>query len=141
MPHRIYVVEDHDEMREMLRSFLDMEEGFTVVGVAETAEEADAEVQGLDLDLLVIDVSLPGMSGIDLLERVRERSPEVRCLILSGHSEDVYVQAARRLGARGYVVKGQPDAYLTACRCVLDGETYRSDDVATAWEEAAEAGA
>lgn len=124
--HNIYIVEDHLSMREMLREFLDMVPDFHVTGVAETAEEALQELPELDVHLLLIDVSLSGMSGIDLAEEVGARWPELPCLMFSAHEEASYARRSLAVGARGYVLKGNPDELSEAIWQVLEGTTYVS---------------
>jgi DNA-binding NarL/FixJ family response regulator len=137
MASSIYLIEDQELMRDSMKAYLDAEDDLHVAGVAERGEEAlDDLADGPLPDLLLIDVSLPGMSGIEFLQRVREAHPDVVCLMLSGHVEETYVEAAKGAGARGYVMKGQPAEYLKAVREILDGGTYRSDTVASMWDKA-----
>lgn len=124
--HNIYIVEDHRSMRDMLREFLDMAPDFHVCGVAETAEEALQDLPELDVHLLLIDVSLPGMNGIDLAEEVGSRWPELSCLMFSAHEETSYARRSLAVGARGYVLKGNPDELSGAIRQVLEGRMYVS---------------
>ena len=137
MCHRLYVVEDHTLMRETLCQFMDMQEGLTVVGDAGTAEDAFDAIGALPErpDLVLVDVSLPGMDGIALLRRLRERHDDLRCLMLSGHAEESYVRSARTEGASGYIVKGHPSVTLDAVRRVLDGGTFLSDDISQYWDK------
>lgn len=124
--HNIYIIEDHGSMRVMLREFLDMAPNFHVCGVAETAEEALQELPTLDVHLLLIDVSLSGMSGIDLAEEISARWPEMSCLMFSAHEEASYARRSLAAGARGYVLKGDPDELSEAIRQVLEGKRYVS---------------
>jgi DNA-binding NarL/FixJ family response regulator len=78
-------------------------------------------------DLILVDISLPGKNGIALVEEMRKKQPNLRCLIVSGHEESVYVRQALKAGARGYVMKGDPDAILRAIRHVIDGNIYLSE--------------
>ena len=135
MASSIYLIEDQDLMRDSMQAYLSAEDDFEVVGVASDGEEAlDALLGTSPPDLILIDVSLPGISGIDVLKRLRDTHPSAACLMLSGHVEEAYVEAAKAAGARGYVMKGRPDEYLTAIRTILDGETYRSDTVGALWD-------
>ena len=136
MAASIFLVEDQTLMRESMHAYLNAEEDLDVVGVAEDAETALGALGDLDADLVLVDVSLPGMSGIDLLRKLRERTPTSRCLMLSGHVEQSYIEAAKQAGARGYVMKGNPGEYLDAIRAILGGDTYRSDTVASMWDDA-----
>lgn len=126
---RIYLVEDHATMRSMIGDFLDARKDLQISGSAATAEEAFDELANLDVDLVLVDTSLPDMSGIDLVKRLLDRQPDVSCLMYSGHSEATYVHRALRAGAKGYVVKGNPRELPAAIRQVLDGSTYLSPDL------------
>jgi DNA-binding NarL/FixJ family response regulator len=126
MSCKLFVVEDHQLVREMLVEFLSDIQGWQVCGTAQSAEEALDLLDGLEVDLALIDVSLPGKSGIDLVEEIRLRWPHWPCLMLSGHAERRYVDAAFAAGARGYVVKGDADELADAIERVLEGETYVS---------------
>jgi DNA-binding NarL/FixJ family response regulator len=138
MPSHIYIVEDQDLMRQSMRAYLDGADGLEVVGVAESAEEALDDLQGSDPapDLVLIDVALPGVSGIELLRRLNDDAG-LSCLMLSGHAEQTYVEEAKAAGARGYVMKGEPEEYHRAVMAILDGGTYRSETVAAMWDRAA----
>lgn len=121
-----------------MQAYLEAEDDLHVVGTAARGEDALDALLGADLpDLILIDVSLPGINGIEVLRQLRAQHPDATCLMLSGHVEEAYVTAANDAGARGYVMKGQPDEYLTAIRTILDGNTYRSDTVAALWDAAA----
>jgi DNA-binding NarL/FixJ family response regulator len=136
MPSSIYLVEDQDILRSSLHMYVDNEDDLNVVGSAEDAPTALEEIDAQVPDLVLIDVALPGMSGISLLNQLREDHPDLACLMLSGHSEDQYVQQAVDAGAQGYVRKGDPDEYLAAIEAVLDGSTYVSDAVEKQWRRA-----
>lgn len=136
MPSTIYLVEDQDILRSSLHMYVDNEDDLNVVGSAEDAPTALEEIAAQVPDLVLIDVALPGMSGISLLNQLREDHPDLACLMLSGHSEDQYVQQAVNAGAQGYVRKGDPDEYLAAIEAVLDGSTYVSDAVEKQWRRA-----
>ena len=123
---RVYVVEDHMGMRMVLREFIEREAGLAVCGAAETAEEALEALARLEADLALVDVSLPGMSGIDLVEVALERWPHLVFLMYSGHGETGYVKRALAVGARGYVLKGDPYELPEAIRQVMRGERYVS---------------
>lgn len=127
--YRIFVVDDHDIVREMLSAYITMEGDLQLCGEAASGEEALIGIQSVDCDLALIDVAMPGMNGIELVRRIKETRPGLRCLMLSGHAERVYVRDSLSAGAHGYVMKGDPDAILQAIRKVLEGELYLSDAV------------
>lgn len=129
MTHNIYIVEDHPTMRETINDFLDGEADLRVCGMAATGEEALERLPGLEPELVLIDTSLPGISGIALVSVLVERWPSLRCLMYSGHGETTYVEHALAAGARGYVLKGTPDELPKAIRRVIGGEVYVSESL------------
>jgi DNA-binding NarL/FixJ family response regulator len=135
MSQHIYVVEDHSVMRDMLCEFLASDDDIEVLGSAADGQSALDDLEAMDPrpNLVLIDVSLPGMDGIDVLKKVQETYDDVLCLMLSGHAEESYVREADAAGARGYVIKGQPKAILEAVQAVLDGATYYSDAIEDHW--------
>lgn len=124
--HQIYIVEDHEMMREMMTEFLTMAPDLHVAGQAKTAESALEELASTTVHLLLIDVALPGMSGIELVSEVRNRWPGLPCLMYSGHGEIAYARRALENGANGYVLKGNPDELVEAIHNVLSGKKYVS---------------
>ena len=123
---RIYIVEDHVLMRDVLSEFIEGVPALDLCGAATTAEEALERMGQANPDLALIDVSLPRMSGIDLVRELHQRQPELPCVMLSGHQEVTYVERALEAGARGYVLKGDPFEIPRAIQCVLNGGTYLS---------------
>lgn len=129
---RVLVVDDHAVVREGLRHVLSAAGGFVVVGEARTGEEAVALAAEHQPNVVLLDLSLPGMSGLDAAAALRARWPEIRVLVLSMHEQDEYVIAAVRGGAHGYVLKDTGPAELRAAiRAVHDGAGYFSPAVAT----------
>ena len=122
----VYVVEDHAVMRATISMLLDREEDFDVCGMAAAGEEALADLPCDAPQLVLVDMSLPDMSGADLVRRLGEVWPEVPCLVLSGHGEQGYVKMAMEAGARGYVLKGEPMEIPRAMRAVIGGERFLS---------------
>jgi DNA-binding NarL/FixJ family response regulator len=102
---RIVVVEDHTVVREGTAGLLERARGLTVVGQARSAEDAIDLLAGLDADVLVSDVELPGMNGIDLARLVAQRHPAIRVLILSAYDDYAYVIGALEIGVAGYLLK------------------------------------
>jgi DNA-binding NarL/FixJ family response regulator len=123
---RLFIVEDHPIMRQSLRAFMKRQAGICVCGEAATAEAALVQIAEAQPEMLLIDVSLPGMSGLELLEQVRQHHPDVLCVMLSGHGERSHVDQAMMAGARGYVLKGDTDELADALHKVIQGETYLS---------------
>jgi DNA-binding NarL/FixJ family response regulator len=132
---QIYLVDDHALMRQALQSAVEMLPGHVVCGTAASAEEALAALAapaGVAADVALIDMSLPGMSGLELVRKLSERRPALRCLILSGHREPAYVEQALAAGAWGYVLKGYPSDISEAIAEVLAGNRYLSRALRTA---------
>lgn len=122
----VYIVEDHPVMQRMLRDLLNRLPNLRVGGVAGTAQEATGQILNREMDLVLVDVSLPDMNGIELVQALRAKRPNLRCLMLSGHQESNYVQHALAVGARGYIAKGNPLELQEAINQVLRGEIYLS---------------
>jgi two-component system invasion response regulator UvrY len=128
MKWRIYIVEDHEVVRQSYVMFLNMSSDLEVCGAVRTAEEALEDVPEANPDLLVVDVSLPGMSGIDLLEALRASDRLVPALVLSGHDNEVYRDTAVQAGARAFVMKQEgPDALLDAIYRALGAANERAE--------------
>jgi len=126
-PARILIVDDHPVFRLGLARMLDGEEGLAVCGEARSVEEAGASLDELAPDLVVVDISLPGASGLELVKGIKERWPELPALVLSMHDEALFASRALRAGARGYVNKQEPvEEMVAAVRTVLSGGTYLS---------------
>jgi DNA-binding NarL/FixJ family response regulator len=126
---RIFIVEDHESMRLMLETYLGREDDFVMCGVVETGEAATEQIADARPSLVLIDVSLPQMSGLDLVRWVREHHPDLPTLILSGHGEQRYVRDALEAGADGYLLKGHIEQVPVAIRQVLAGEQYLGPEV------------
>lgn len=125
MTVRILLADDHTLVRSGVRRILDAEPDLEVV--AEAADGADAVelVGALHLDLAVLDVSMPRMTGLQAAREISRRSPEVRTLILSMHDNEQYFFAALKAGASGYVLKSAADEDLVgACRAAMRGEPF-----------------
>lgn len=101
----VFLVEDHAVVRKTLTTFLEREPDMKVCGEAASGPEALERLKDLKPDLVLLDVSLPGIDGISLLEEIRSRWPGLPCIILSGHAESVYRQQAEAAGALSYIDK------------------------------------
>ncbi len=124
------IVDDHPVMRKGLAKLLDLETDLTVYGEAETSAQALAELHAKPFDLAIVDISLRGVSGIDLLKDIKLHWPQMPVLILSMHDEMLYAERALRAGARGYVMKGEPfEQIINAIRRVLSGNIFVSETV------------
>jgi len=128
---RVIVVDDHPIVRQGLAQMIDREPDLTVCGEAEEARSALHAIATLNPDIVVIDISLNGPSGIEILKTIRLTDPKLRVLILSMHDEMVYAERALRAGANGYIMKQEAtEMVLVALRRILGGEVYVSNRVA-----------
>jgi two-component system invasion response regulator UvrY len=128
---RLLVADDHAIVRRGLREILGEAHDFTVAGEAATREEVLARIGERAWDVLILDLSLPGCSGIDLLAEVKHRRPDLPVLILTVHPEDQYALRALRAGAAGYLTKeSAPEQLVEAVRKVVRGGRYVSPTVA-----------
>jgi DNA-binding NarL/FixJ family response regulator len=124
---RIVVAEDHDVVREGLRAVLQREPDLTIVGEAGDGVETLARVADLDPDVLLIDLEMPRLSGMDALRQLRRRGARPAVVVLSMHQEVSYVFDALEAGARAYVVKtAASEEVVDAIRRVVEGRPYLS---------------
>lgn len=117
----LFLVEDHDTVRQTLAALLNSEDDFVVCGQAASGEEALALLPDAGADMVLIDISMPGMDGLELLRKVREMWPDLPCLILSGHAESVYGDEARAAGAVAYIDKRRVREIVPVIRRVRAG--------------------
>ncbi len=104
-PLRVILADDHAMLRRTLSSFLESSDDFVVVEEAGDGDSALQKTLAILPDVLVLDLNMPGRSGLDILPEVREQAPDVKVLILTGRDEDTYIVRALRLGAHGYILK------------------------------------
>ena len=127
---RILLVDDHPLLRQGIAMTIEAEADFEVVGQASDAEEALARFDALAPDLVITDISLPGMNGLELLKHLLTLYPDLPVLVVSRHDEELYAERAVRAGARGYVSKlAAGDQIVTAIRRVLRGGIHLSEDL------------
>ncbi len=131
-PIRVLVADDHTVVRQGIRHVLEQEPGFTVVAEAATGTEALAAAERHRPDVVVLDISMPGESGLTLAARLRDLLPDTRVLILSMHDNTEYVLESVRSGADGYLLKDSAATELrSAVRAVQRGESWFSPAVAS----------
>lgn len=128
---RLVLVDDHVIVREGLRHVLDVGAEFSIVGEGATAAEAIALAATLHPDVIVLDISMPGGSGLHAVPEILERAPNTRILMLSVHDDAEYILESVRIGAHGYCRKDSaPDELRRAITTVHNGDTYFSPLVA-----------
>lgn len=122
---RILLADDHAVLRTGLRLLLGSQDGFSVVGEASTGTETLSLAEELQPDLILLDLSMPALGGLEVLPVLRRLSPEARILILTMHDDPQYLRQALKSGAAGYVLKKAADVeLLSAVRAVMRGEVY-----------------
>jgi DNA-binding NarL/FixJ family response regulator len=123
--NRIVIVEDHRMFREQLVHLINKAPNLVIVGEADNIRDGFALIQETQPNIAIVDITLKGSSGIELLKDLRAHGSEVPVLILSMHDESLYAERALRAGARGYVTKHEAsESVMTAIREVLNGEVY-----------------
>lgn len=130
---RVLLVDDHAVVREGYRRLLERDERLVVVG--EAGDMADALARSVELlpDVTVLDIALPGVSGIEILRRILARRPASRVLMFSMYQDGIYATHAMNAGAYGYLSKASaPDLLVSAVHAVAAGERYISPDVSSA---------
>jgi DNA-binding NarL/FixJ family response regulator len=128
--HRILIVEDHTLLRAGLKALLDRDPDFEVVGEADNGRDAVRSVGALSPDLVLMDLSMPGMNGMEAIRDIKRRYPETSILVLTIHKADEYIHEALRAGTDGYILKDAThDELRVAVRSVLNGKTYLSPDI------------
>jgi len=128
---KVLIVDDHPIIRSGLTQLIDREPDLAVCGEAQEMHTALRAINSLKPDILIVDISLNGPDGLDLLKNIRARDPHLPVLILSMHDESIYAERALRAGANGYIMKQEAtDRVLIALRRILKHEIYVSDRVA-----------
>jgi DNA-binding NarL/FixJ family response regulator len=129
-PWRIMIVEDHTLLRAGLRALLSQDPNLEIVGEADNGRDAVQAISTLKPHLVLMDLSMPGMNGLQAMAEIKRRSPEMRIIVLTIHKTDEYIHEALRLGANGYVLKDAThDELRTAIKIVLAGKTFLSPEV------------
>jgi DNA-binding NarL/FixJ family response regulator len=127
----VFVVDDHPIVRQGLALLINRESDLTVCGEAEEMHAALSAIPIAKPDILIVDISLNGPDGLELLKNIRITSPRLPVLILSMHDESIYAERALRAGANGYIMKQEAtEKVLVALRRILSGEIYVSGRIA-----------
>jgi DNA-binding NarL/FixJ family response regulator len=128
--HRIVIVEDHTLLRAGLRALLAQDPKLEVVGETDNGRDAVKVVGMLTPDLVLMDISMPGMNGIEAIIDIKRRYPKTRVIVITIHKTDEYIHSSLRAGADGYLLKDAThDELRVAIRSVLNGKTYLSPDI------------
>jgi DNA-binding NarL/FixJ family response regulator len=127
---RIFIVEDHTLLRAGLRALLSQDPDLEIVGEADNGRDAVRAIGALAPDLVLMDLSMPGMNGIEAMMDIKRRNPDTRVLVLTIHKTDEYIHESLRAGADGYILKDAThDELRVAIRSVLNGKPYLSPDI------------
>ena len=128
---RVLLADDHAIVRAGLREILAETGDIAVAGEAASGQEVLAKIRGDDYDVAVLDMSMPGRSGIELIRQVKDEKPKLRILVLTMHSEQQYAVRALKAGASGYLTKeSAPDQLVTAIRRIAAGGAFVSPETA-----------
>jgi two-component system, NarL family, response regulator NreC len=126
---RLMLVDDHDMLRHGMKSVL-REEGFDVVGEASNGHEAIRQCQRLDPDIVVLDIGMPLLNGIDAAREMARSCPRTKIVLLTMHTTESYVSASLRAGIKAYVLKSKAFSELvSAIEAVMKGEVYLSPGI------------
>jgi DNA-binding NarL/FixJ family response regulator len=129
---RVFIVDDHTMFREGLRQLIESDPKLTVCGDAADASTALAAITELNPDVVLVDISLGGTSGIDLTKSIKSQFEDLPVLVVSMHDESLYAERALRAGAMGYVMKHEPAKTMKAAIYkVLGGDMYLSEKMAS----------
>jgi len=135
---RIFIVEDHPVFREGLVQIIGGETDLMVCGEAGDADRALRAIARLTPDLVLVDITLPGKSGLELIKALRARNDKVKVLVVSMHDEALYADRVLRAGGDGYIMKQEdPEEIVHAIRDVLGGHIYVSEEVLASTAKAA----
>lgn len=127
---RIFIVEDHTLLRAGLRALLSEDPDLEIVGEAGNGRDAIRAIAALAPHLVLMDLSMPGMNGIEAMRDIKRRNPDTRVLVVTMHNTDEYIHESLRAGADGYILKDAThDELRVAVRSILNGKTYLSPDI------------
>ncbi len=130
-PIRVLIVDDHAVVRQGLKAFLRVQDGIEFIGEAENGEEAIERAGELEPDVIMMDLVMPGMGGIETMRKLSELGSEARVIVLTSFAEDDQVIAAVKAGAAGYLLKDvRPDELASAIRTVHEGDALLHPSVA-----------
>ncbi|MFO7897685.1 MAG: response regulator transcription factor [Planctomycetota bacterium] len=130
---RVLIADDHPLARRGLRDIFEDEADVAIEGEAERGQEVLEKVRERDWDVLVLDLSMPGLSGLDLLKQLKSEKPRLPVLVVTMHPEKRYAVRALKAGASGYLTKGSPpEEIIAAVRKLADGGKYASSTLTEA---------
>jgi len=127
---RVLLAEDHTIVRKGLRSLLDKETGIEVVGEAEDGRKAIVKAEKLHPDVVVMDIAMPGLNGLEATRQIKKRFPDIKIIILTMHTNEEYVLQTLKAGASGYLVKkAAPAELISAINAINKGNSFLSPSI------------
>lgn len=127
----VLLVDDHELVRTGIRKILDEVKGIKVIGEVETGEEAVIFCRKEEPDVVLMDMNMPGIGGLEATKKIIRFSPDTKVIVLTIHSEDPFPTKVMQLGAAGYLTKGAgPDEMVNAIRAVNSGQRYLTPEIA-----------
>ncbi|MDZ4403959.1 response regulator transcription factor [Prosthecobacter sp.] len=131
-PCKVLLVEDHPMFRDHLGQLINRDLGMSVCGEADNIRDAMRLIHETKPDIAIVDITLRGSSGLELLKDIKAQGLSVNVLVLSMHDEELYAERALRAGAKGYITKNEASTeVIKAIRCVMNGEVYASRQMTT----------
>jgi DNA-binding NarL/FixJ family response regulator len=128
---KVFLVDDHPLVREWLATLINQQADLQVCGEADSAPKALQMMGEMKPEIAIVDISMEGGSGLELIKGIKASHPSLLIIVLSMHDEALYAERALRAGARGYIMKREATKrVLQALRCVLEGKLYLSDKMA-----------
>lgn len=125
MPIKILIVDDHALLRQGIKNVLALEPDFDIIGEAADGEEAISQVEALKPDILLLDVNMPRMNGLEVTRRLKADGSDVKVIVLTIHDDENYVIEVVKAGAVGYLLKDiEPGMLVKAIRMVYEGESF-----------------
>jgi len=132
MAYTILIADDHDIIREGIKNILRKQPEYEVVGEAENGEEVLEKIASLKPDILLLDITMPKKSGLEILDQIQRVCPQTKILVISVHKADAYVMRALKAGVRGYLNKeNAADDLLPALRKITAGQVYLSAEASS----------
>lgn len=125
--YKVLLVEDHPMFREHLGQLIDRDLGMSICGEADNIRDAMRLILETKPDIAIVDITLHGSSGLELLKDIKAQGLDINVLVLSMHDEELYAERALRAGAKGYITKNEAsNEVIEAIRCVMRGDVYAS---------------
>ncbi len=127
---KVLLVDDHAVVRAGFKQFLATGRNIEVVAEADRGEQAVQLYQSLTIDIVVMDLSMPGIGGLETIRRILQRHGDARVLVFSVHHEQVYINRALEAGAKGYITKNSaPEILSAAIECIMQGQIYIENEL------------